>query len=159
VAPDPTLTVTLPIGSAPLKPLLPGQCLLFTDGHLFSVEEGDLWLDFLYIRLKRSLRDVSPSLVYVGFSGWLWLTGVTLQGDGKDDKECFGLEIESQAYAEGMAMVPRRHWKCSGFLGGVWGLMLHMRDCSLYMPVFNFTRVPSLLSSISCGVLACLHFF
>ena len=39
-----------PTGHAPLRDLLPGQCLLLADDRLTSVG-GQLWLDGLYVRL------------------------------------------------------------------------------------------------------------
>jgi hypothetical protein len=87
------------IPGAPLKPLRSGQCLLVTDGDLFNIAAGSIWLDSLYIRLKSTERDAYPSLVNVEELGLVWMTGVTMQGDG--ESECRGLNIRTSAFIGG----------------------------------------------------------
>jgi hypothetical protein len=84
-----------------LEPLLPGQCLLVTDGDLFDIMENDLWLDSVYIRLKRTNRDSLPSFVYVDANGALFMTAVTLQGDDSATGQCGALTVHSRVFAKG----------------------------------------------------------
>lgn len=77
-APGPALSK--PAG-ADLRPLLPGQCLLLTDTGLLTVSNSSLWLDNLYVRLKRSTRTpLEPVLLTTeSESPALFLSGITLQ--------------------------------------------------------------------------------
>lgn len=67
------------------------------------VEQGDLWLDGLYVRQKTEDKSYS-SLISVGGQGSLWMTAVTLQGDGNSIANCHqcALDVTSQLFAEGM---------------------------------------------------------
>ena len=58
---------TPPTGHAPLRDLLPGQCLLLADGNLMWVE-GQLWLDGLYVRLTSPPRDDGEFEAFLDFS-------------------------------------------------------------------------------------------
>ena len=88
---------------ADLLPWKPRQCLLTTDASFMNVEHGNLWLDGLYVRQKHT-KSVYQSLVSVGGKGALWMTSVTLQGDGSHVSNCeqCALDVTSQLYAEGV---------------------------------------------------------
>jgi hypothetical protein len=82
-----------------MEPLRPGQCLLITNGGIFTVSKGKLWLDRVYIRFRQSHETRQSSLVSAGSPGQLWMSGVTIQGDGV--RLCEGLYVDSSAYIEG----------------------------------------------------------
>jgi hypothetical protein len=90
------------ISGTELLPLKPKQCLLIAGESLMNVEQGDLWLDGLYVR-QRSAETIYSSLISVGGQGSLWMTSVTLQGDGDGVANCqqCALDVTSQLYAEG----------------------------------------------------------
>lgn len=77
-APGPALSKP---GGADLRPLLPGQCLLLTDTSLLTVSNSSLWLDNLYVRLKRTTRTpLDPVLLTTEAEApALFLSGITLQ--------------------------------------------------------------------------------
>ena len=78
---------TPPTGHAPLRELLPGQCLLLADDNSMLVG-GQLWLDGLYVRLT-SPRDGKFSRFLLSTdNAVLWMTGVTLQGNGSGKRDC-----------------------------------------------------------------------
>lgn len=73
---------------APLLPLLPGQCVMVVDSVMvadspvFDVgEKGRLWLQGVYIRLKKNpdVDSVSELISVTGEGAGLWMKGVTLQ--------------------------------------------------------------------------------
>jgi hypothetical protein len=93
-------SASFPSGHAPLRSLLPNQCLLLADHHLQAVLGGKLWLDSLYVRRTTQVTGSVFSLLQVlGSDAEMWMTGVTLQGNGD------GMNVEDQArvYAEGAA--------------------------------------------------------
>ena len=66
---------TPPTGHAPLRDLLPGQCLLLADHDLMWVG-GQLWLDNLYVRLTSPREDeFGYFLGFADASSEGWLTG------------------------------------------------------------------------------------
>lgn len=77
-APGPALAQP---GGADLRPLLPGQCLLVTDTSLLTVTNSSLWIDNLYVRLKRTAKSpLEPVLLTTEVdSPGVYLSGVTLQ--------------------------------------------------------------------------------
>ena len=66
---------------AELAPIKPSQCLIVTDIDLLTVRHRSVWLDNLYLRLRRSERSPTPLLVTVDPPGELYMTNVTMQGD------------------------------------------------------------------------------
>ena len=44
-------------GTAPLREILPNQCMLLADVDLLKVKNSKLWVDQLYIRFQRSDRQ------------------------------------------------------------------------------------------------------
>ena len=95
-----------PNGHAPLRDLLPGQCLLLADENLMWVVQGQLWLDGLYVRLT-SPRDGRDFYVFLfaDSPAEVWMTGVTLQGNGDGERDCSdcGVISRGHVYAEGAA--------------------------------------------------------
>ena len=83
----------------------PRQCLLLADTDLLYVGGTKLWLDGLYVRLTTPRDDVFFRFIEVGETiGELWMTNVTLQGNGDGALDCYtcGLDLWSSAvYAEG----------------------------------------------------------
>lgn len=101
-------------GIAPLDNMEAWQCAILTDMPLGSLGDNT-WLHNLYIRHHRTTRD---SLVQVVL--WcgspecnLWLTKVTLQGDGKDDPWFGGIQVTAgQMYADGTTLPSTLHAVC-----------------------------------------------
>eukprot|EP00892_Ulva_mutabilis_P011349 jgi/Ulvmu1/8587/UM045_0030.1 len=109
-APGPALSS--PTGAA-LRPLLPWQCLLLTDTSVLTVSNSSLWMDNLYLRLQRSARTpLEPFLLATeSESPALYLTGITLQGDGQFKstgtagvQSCNGLSAASPVYMQGCTL-------------------------------------------------------
>lgn len=101
----------LDLSHAPLRPLLPRQCLLLADDRLMEVDSSKLWLDGLYVRLTtpRDTSGVFDGFILVSGSGAeVWMTGVTLQGNGDKVRDCddCGLRgsIDAAVYAEGAGL-------------------------------------------------------
>lgn len=92
----------------PLGDLTDRQCLIITDTSLFSVTVGDLWLDRLYIRHHLPPEEVDPdvvrtgALVSVAGKGKLYMTEVTLQGDGIDRMQGVRALNAGRLYAYGV---------------------------------------------------------
>lgn len=82
----------------------PGQCMLITDvGFMYLTY--NIWLDSLYIRHHRTRRSASTVVLACMSKGCnLWMTDVTLQGDGSEDPIYGGLvaAMGGQLYANGM---------------------------------------------------------
>lgn len=96
-------TTVLGLSGSPLLDRLPGQCVIVTDVHLVSVKQN-FWMHGLYIRHHRTARTQTDNVVvWCGTEDCnLWLTSVTVQGDGTDDPSRGGLEVNGgQLYAEG----------------------------------------------------------
>lgn len=90
------------IEGAPLRPLLPHQCVLLADENLITVDESSLWLDNVYIRLTAPRNISFNHFIDVrGSSSKLWMSSVTVQGRGAidGDKDCnaCGLAVSSSA--------------------------------------------------------------
>ena len=80
----------LPPSHAPLRPLKPGQCLLLANNNLFEVNGTKLWIDNLHIRLTVARDDQFSHLVEVrGASGELWMTNMSIQGNGDGVRDCW----------------------------------------------------------------------
>ena len=101
--PEPSATV--PSTHAPMLPLSSGQCLLLVDTDLLYVGGTSLWLDGLYVRLTEARDETFFRFIEVGdTTGQLWMTGMTLQGNGDGVLDCYtcGLDLWSSAvYAKG----------------------------------------------------------
>lgn len=70
----------IPSSHAPLRPLLPYQCLLLADEQLLMLDATRLWLDGVYVRLTEPRNATFGGFVELwGSSTKLWMTGVTLQ--------------------------------------------------------------------------------
>ena len=78
---------TPPSGHTPLRGLLPGQCLLLVD-HLLMWMDDRMWLDNLYVRLASPRYNEFGGFVTGGNASELWMTGVTLQGNGDGVQDC-----------------------------------------------------------------------
>ena len=96
----------LPEGSAPLQPLNQQQCVLIVSGSLFSVDESSLWFDNIYVRARvEPDSDPFQEFLEIRDEGRVWMTNVTMQGDGTKKqicKEC-GVEAiyDAKLYAQG----------------------------------------------------------
>jgi hypothetical protein len=97
----------LPPGAPPLRPRVGRQCLLLADGAVLATGEGaEVWVDGLYVRLGTPRQEEFQEFVAAkGKDTMLWLTQVTLQGNGGARKVCAecGLDVglNAAAYAEG----------------------------------------------------------
>lgn len=95
------------LNGRPLEDLTEGQCLVVSDTSLFSVTVGDLWLDRLYIRHHLPLEETNPdavrtgALVSVAGKGKLYMTDMTLQGDGIDRMQGVRVLNAGRVYAYG----------------------------------------------------------
>lgn len=69
---------------APLLRMKPRQCLILTDARVLSASDS-LWLDGVYIRLKRKRKtpDYTP-VSFVNAESTMWMTHTTIQGDGSN---------------------------------------------------------------------------
>lgn len=98
----------VPPTHAPLRPLAQRQCVLLADEQLMRVDDGQLWLDRLYIRLSNP-RDAGEfdSFLKIREDANLWMTTVTLQGNGDGVLDCFecGLSVVYGAQVFGHGMV------------------------------------------------------
>lgn len=104
----------LPNGQAPLRGFTPGQCLVAVDHELLVVSDSEVWLDSLYVRLVLPRNQTFFEFVFVqgggdirvGPSAALYMTNVTMQGNGDDAVDCVdcgvGVSFNSGVYAEGM---------------------------------------------------------
>ena len=79
--------------------------MLLVDTDLLYVGGTKLWLDGLYVRLTDPRNGPFFRFIEVGYTtGQLWMTGLTLQGNGDDVLDCYtcGLDLWSSAvYAQG----------------------------------------------------------
>ena len=95
----------LPPAAARLRPLLPGQCLIVTDGDTIYMNGGGLWLDNVYMRLRRSTREQFAEFIQVATSSQLWIANSTFQGDGNGVQDCDACGIRAGStgglYVEG----------------------------------------------------------
>jgi hypothetical protein len=57
----------------------PNVCVIVTGANLINVMNGKLWLSELYLRLG---PNSSNSTIHVGIGGELFMTKMTIQGDG-----------------------------------------------------------------------------
>ena len=66
---------------------------------------GELWLDNLYVRLTVPVHDSFDELIAGGSSSNMWMTNVTLQGNGEGNFDCYscGLSTSGSLYAYGSA--------------------------------------------------------
>jgi hypothetical protein len=98
----------------PLRPLLPGQCLIAGTSQPFKIEGNWAWVDNLYVGVGNSsfydqwIADPTSRL---------WMTNVTVQGNGAStgggcSGECAYNSVEGYQYLEGGLPVPRR-WRAT----------------------------------------------
>lgn len=112
--------VSIPDTHAPLRPLLPGQCVLLVDTAVLLVVNSSAWLDNVYIRLTERRTPFEEDLlatrqdVHVRVEGSLaelWMTNTTLQGNGAGVQQCEACAIDAgdqaMIYAEGAAVLPQ----------------------------------------------------
>lgn len=93
------------IGGTPLRERKSSQCILITDMDLLRVQSGPMWLDNIYVRLKRSGRDEQPLLIETVQQGRAYLTNVTLQGDGDQFLSCQAVKASAGALIQGAPLV------------------------------------------------------
>lgn len=103
-----------------LRPLLPRQCVLFVNHNLMWLINTRLWLDALYVRLTtpRNADEGFAQLIYLGRISELsdeedlWMTDVTLQGNGDGEPDCdfcaMHLVYGALVFAQGVAP---EHWQ------------------------------------------------
>lgn len=82
----------------------PGQCVIVTDATLFIIVQN-MWLDNLFLRYKHTDRSDTKALIFATSKTCnLWMTNITIQGDGSEDPVWGGLSVSGgQVYAEGVA--------------------------------------------------------
>lgn len=91
----------------PLRDMNPGQCLVLVGSGFIELFNFDLWLDNLYLRLHKAGPDDNSNSMKAlvdGHNGGLWITNVTMQGDGDnrtDCRDCGAAFLSSVAYIEG----------------------------------------------------------
>ena len=91
---------------APLREMQVRQRLLLADPEVMDVNSS-LWLDGLYMRLTSPRDSDGEFLEFIDSSTateGLYMTGVTLQGNGDGVQDCFSCAIfvdSSAVYAEG----------------------------------------------------------
>lgn len=92
-------------GHAPLLTMKARQCLLLVDTDFLYIGGTSLWLDGLYVRLTEPRGDPFFRFVEIGEeTGQLWMTGVTLQGNGDGVLDCYTCALDlwaASVYAEG----------------------------------------------------------
>ena len=79
------------LAGVPLATPQDRQCLVLVDVACMRVDEGDLWLSHVLLRVQNTTRSTAlasgseegSALVEVGSNGRLWMTDVTLQGHGE----------------------------------------------------------------------------
>lgn len=69
----------LGIEGATLLGMKHAQCMLVTDARVMIAVDS-LWLDGVYIRLKR--RNMDTPLSFITAESTMWMTHVSIQGDG-----------------------------------------------------------------------------
>jgi hypothetical protein len=124
----PPSAASLDLSCAPLLPLLPYQCLIIADMDLLWTD-FQLWLDGLYVRYRCTTRADS-FYNFIAVSGQLWMTAVTLQGDGNGVPDCAscGIRTDRHSYAEGMSPCPTHPH--------VWCLPLcHIGSCAVCLVI------------------------
>lgn len=100
-----------------MRDFLPSQCLLLVDTALLYVDKTrNLWLDNLYVRLKdvRDEEGMFGQIIGIGRSKVeVWMTNLTLQGNGDGIQDCSycGIYIwwTAGGYCEGAVTAPRNH--------------------------------------------------
>lgn len=117
------------LNGSPLEGLTEGQCLVVTDTSLLSVTVGDLWLDQLYIRHHLPEEETDPdavrtgALVSVAGKGKLYMTKITLQGDGVNRMQGVRVLNAGRVYAYG-SLPPST---CANYVLHCW--LLSMISC------------------------------
>lgn len=99
-------SIAFGLTGAPFIDRRPGQCLIVTDVRLFSSKQ-DIWIDSLYLRYhstSRSLSDAAEDLIWCSTASCnLWMTSITLQGDGITDTKYGGMQaVGGNVYADGV---------------------------------------------------------
>lgn len=108
----------------PLRDMKPGQCLILLSAGFIHLAQ-DMWLDNLYLRLHKSAPDTTASsmnsLVDAEKAG-LWMTNVTMQGDGDgttDCRDCGIRMLTSLAYIEGTSSLQIIQAECGALICSV----------------------------------------
>lgn len=88
----------------PLRTLKSGQCVMLSMHALFSVSGIPMWLDSVYLRMLPSPGSYLPPILSTSDTS-LWMTNVSLQGDGDGVKDCpvcgFIASDQSDVFAKG----------------------------------------------------------
>ena len=90
-------------GVVALRPRATQQCVILTDMDLLRIQYGPMWLDNLYVRLRRSARDDQPQLIESEFDGQAYLTRMTIQGDGDTTMPCQAAKVSAGMLIHGAA--------------------------------------------------------
>ena len=77
-----------------------------TDMDLIRVQYGPMWIDNMYVRLRRSSRDAQPQLIESEFDGRAYLTRMTIQGDGDFTQSCQAAKVSAGMLIHGTCDQP-----------------------------------------------------
>lgn len=101
---------SVPPKHAPLRDFQPEQCLLVADHNVLEVWDSKLWLEGFYFRLAEPRLGTFDQFVLVtGSIAELWMTHVTMQGNGNDVQDCIDCGVavrgEGSVYGGGALTV------------------------------------------------------
>jgi hypothetical protein len=89
-------------GGPQLLPLKPRQCLIVAEKDVMVSNFAPVWLDSLYLRLKRSSSTYSsPIMLWVVDAGATYMCNVTIQGDGQRNCTARQVLVARGLYMEG----------------------------------------------------------
>ena len=145
--------------SAPLRPLMPGQCMLLVDAPFMWAYklEDPLWLDGLYVRWTTPRNASERMETAMGVAQALvFLTHVTLQGNGEGGTPTpFGSVLEvsgdewTEVYAEGVFIL--RSLRCyllgTGHRCGAFRRLEPLAHVGVFGPVLEWLVQPLLRRS------------
>lgn len=87
---EPSTALIQSISGVPLQPMLPAQCLVIADMKFMNTNsaQGGMWLDGLYFRYQASTREPQADFGIKWNGDMLYMTAVTIQGDGAGMPHC-----------------------------------------------------------------------